>query len=93
MNFTDLEKERLKLKIIWEGGLEQFIKYGVGTKLYSKYKKEFDSLEIIKNGYKIKKYYKLLNNLESLINIYLSERETYRKYTDEELNSVNYIFD
>ena len=46
MNFTDLEKERLKLKIIWEGGLEQFIKYGVGTKLYSKYKKEFDDLEI-----------------------------------------------
>ena len=89
MNFTDLEKERLKLKIIWEGGLEQFIKYGVGTKLYSKYKKEFDDLEI----YKGKQYYKLLNNLENLINIYLSEREAYRKYTDKELNSVNYIFD
>ena len=93
MNFTDLEKERLKLKIIWEGGLEQFIKYGVGAKLYSKYKKEFDNLEIYKNGYKIKNYYKLLSNLENLINTYLSERETYRQYTDKELNSVNYIFD
>ena len=89
MDFTDLEKERLKLKISSEGGLEQFIKYGVGAKLYSKYKKEFDNLEI----YKGKHYYKLLNNLENLINIYLSERKTYRLYTDKELNSVNYIFD
>ena len=92
MEFTDLEKERPQLKISWEGGLEQFIKYGIGTKLYSKYKKEFDDLEIYKNGYKEKQFYKLLNNLKNLINIYLSERKTYRLYTDKELNSVNYIF-
>ena len=39
MEFTDLEKVRLQLKISSESGLEQFIKYGVGIKLYSKYKK------------------------------------------------------
>ena len=93
MDFTDLEKERMQLKINWEGGLEQYIKYGIGTKLYSKYIKEFDNLEIYKNCNKKKQFYKLLNNLENLINIYLSERETYRQYTDDELNSVNYIFD
>ena len=93
MDFTDLEKERMQLKISWEGGLEQYIKYGIGTQLYSKYIKEFDDLEIYKNGYMKKQFYKLLYNLENLINIYLSERDTYRQYTDDELNSVNYIFD
>ena len=93
MEFTDLEKVRLQLKISSEGGLEQFIKYGIGTKLYFKYKNEFDNLELYENGYKKKQFNKLLNNLENLINIYLSDRETNRQYTDEELNSVNYIFD
>ena len=93
MESTDLEKERLQLKISSEGGLEQFIKYGIGSKLYSKYKKEFDNLEIYENRYNKNKFYKSLNNLEKIINIYLSERETYRQYTDKELCSVNYIFD
>ena len=93
MNFTDLEKERIQLKINWEGGLEQYIIYSIGTKLYSKYIKEFDNLEIYINSNKKKQFYKLLNNLENLINIYLNDRETYRQYTDDELNSVNYIFD
>ena len=31
MDFTDLEKERLQLKINSEGGLEQYIKYGIGS--------------------------------------------------------------
>ena len=93
MDFTDLEKERLKLKITCEGGLEQYIKYGICTKLYSKYKKEFDYLELYRSCCRKNKFYKLLNNLENFINIYLSDRKIYRKYTDEELNSVNYIFD
>jgi len=93
MDFTDLEKERLKLKITCEGGLEQYIKYGICTKLYSKYKKEFDNLELHRNSCRKNKFFKLLNNLEILINIYLTERKAYRLYTDEELNSVNYIFD
>ena len=93
MDFTDLEKERIQLKITSEGGFEQFVKYGIGTKLYSKFKIEFDNLELCENGCRKSKFYKLLNNLEILINIYLSDRETYRQYTDKELNSVNYIFD
>jgi len=93
MEFTDLEKERLQLKINYEGGLEQFIKYGIGSKLYFRYKREFDNLEIYENRYNKNKFYKSLNNLENIINNYLSERETYRQYTEEELNSVNYIFD
>ena len=93
MEFTDLEKERLQFKISSEGGLEQYIKYGIGSKLYSKYKKEFDNLEVYENGYNKNKFYKLLNNLENLIIIYLSDRKTNRQYTDEKLNSVNYIFD
>ena len=39
MDFTDLEKERLQLKISSEGGLKQYIKYGIGSKLYFRYKK------------------------------------------------------
>ena len=93
MDFTDLEKERLQLKITWGGGLEQYIKYGICTKLYSKFKIEFNNLELCENAYNRKQFNKLLNNLKNLINIYLSDRETYRQYTDEELNSVNYIFD
>ena len=73
--------------------MEQFIKYGIGSKLYSKYKKEFDNLEVYENGYNQNKFHKLLNNLENIINNYLSERETYRQYTDKELCSVNHIFD
>ena len=67
MDFTDLEKERLQLKITWEGGLEQYIKYGIGTKLYSKFKIEFDNLELCENGYNRKQFNKLLNNLFYLI--------------------------
>ena len=64
MDFTDLEKERIQLKITSEGGFEQFVKYGIGTKLYFKFKIEFDNLELRENGYNRKQFNKLLNNLK-----------------------------
>ena len=94
MNYTDLEKERLRLKICWEGGLEHYIEYGVARTLYLKFQKEFDNLELHKCIKKQKKLYnQLLGDLETSIENYLNERETSQDYTDDELNSVDYILD
>ena len=38
------EKLRLRLKIMWEGGLSGYIDYGVARCLHQKFKEEFDEI-------------------------------------------------
>ena len=44
IQLNEYEKIRLRLKIMWEGGLEGYIDYGVATCLYNKFQKQFDAL-------------------------------------------------
>ena len=89
-DYTDVEKERLKLKIKWEGGLLGYCDYGIAKRLYLKFENEFDKAYIKKydkwNKTKIK-------HLEPQVMNYLNDRKYQKTYTDSELNDVNYIFD
>ena len=60
MSLTDIEKERIQQKIDWEGGLREYIEYGIATKLYVLFKDEFDNL-----NEKIIKLEDLLKNKDS----------------------------
>ena len=44
MQLNEYEKIRLRLKIMWEGGLSGYIDYGVASCLYNKFEKQFDDL-------------------------------------------------
>ena len=44
IQLNEYEKIRLRLKIMWEGGLEGYIEYGVASCLYNKFKNQFDQL-------------------------------------------------
>ena len=44
MQLNEYEKIRLRLKIMWEGGLEGYMEYGVASCLYNKFEKQFDDL-------------------------------------------------
>lgn len=87
-DYNDLEKERLQLKIDWEGGLYEYCNYGIARRLYLKFKIYFDEA-YLNNKWSCKK----IKRLEPLVMNYLDERLEQKEYTDEELNSVNYIFD
>jgi hypothetical protein len=88
MSLSDIEKERIKQKIEWEGGLGEYIEYGVSTKLYLFFKDDFDCLykKEGKRGYE-----KHLSILEKKIDNYLNQRTKYEVYSNDELNSVNYV--
>ena len=45
-DYNDLEKERLKQKWIWCGGLVGLMKWGLPKRLYYKYKQEFDVINL-----------------------------------------------
>ena len=55
IQLNEYEKIRLRLKIMWEGGLEGYIDYGVASCLHNKIQKQFDDL------YKKRSTKKLLN--------------------------------
>ena len=40
---TDEDKKRIARKMVWEGGLEEYMDYGVDDLLYNEFKEEFDS--------------------------------------------------
>ena len=44
IQLNEYEKIRLRLKIMWEGGLEGYMEYGVASCLYNKFEKQFDDL-------------------------------------------------
>ena len=44
IQLNEYEKIRLRLKIMWEGGLEWYMEYGVASCLYNKFEKQFDDL-------------------------------------------------
>jgi hypothetical protein len=92
---TDLEKERILLKMKWEGGIIGLMNYGLPNKLYQLYKDDFDEVYkfIDKSKYNKKQKNKIYI-LDYHINKFLNLRTVYGvEYTDEELNSVDYIFD
>jgi hypothetical protein len=101
MELKDVEKERLLLKIDHEGGLEEYMDYGLSTALYNIYKKEFDEIytldEKISLKVRVRKCKKerqeLINKVEYNILNYLNQRTEERKYTDDELDDVVYILD
>ena len=50
------EKLRLRLKIMWEGGLSGYIDYGVARCLHQKFKEEFDEIfKLDKEIYELEK--------------------------------------
>ena len=61
------EKIRLRMKIMWEGGLRSYIDYGVAHVLYKQFQNDFDMID---DPYK-KRNNKLVSNLEKKIEIYL----------------------
>jgi hypothetical protein len=99
MDYTDVEKERILLKMKWEGGLIGYMGYGLPSKLYDLFKTDLDEVyEIIEPTGKKKKTTKKerieMNNKIQLTNEkilgFLKERNLYDvKYTDDELNAVN----
>ena len=44
IQLNEYEKIRLRLKIMWEGGISGYIDYGVASCLYNKFEKQFDDL-------------------------------------------------
>ena len=95
-DYNDLEKERLRQKWVWCGGLVGLIKWGLPKRLYYKYKPEFDVINLfIDETLFIDPHHILINNLSNKIEKYLNTRTHNNKnisYSEEELNSVNYIF-
>ncbi len=51
-NLNEYEKIRLTLKIMWEGGLSNYIDYGVASCLYNSFKKEFDEIFLLEEKQK-----------------------------------------
>ena len=93
MELTDLEKARLKLKIEWEGGLENFLHWGIPTRLKDIYKTEVDAvIQIIDKKVWTKKQKAVLYDLSNKIDLLLKDVDA-EKYTDDELNSVDYVLD
>ena len=85
------------MKMEWEGGLEQFIDYGIPCRLYLLFQKEFDEIyeQIERKEKRNSKKNKmildmLIGNLKRKITDYLEVNE---EFTDNELNDVDYIFD
>lgn len=92
--YTDLEKERLKQKWIWCGGLVGLIKWGLPKRLYYRYKYEFDIIYLFIDETPFVDIHKILiKQLSDKIEKYLNIRKNNpNSYSEEELNSVNYIF-
>jgi hypothetical protein len=101
MELKDVEKERLLLKIDHEGGLEEYMDYGLSNALYMVFKNEFDAIYLLDEKISLKvrvrktkkERQELINNLEFVILNYLNQRREQRKYTDDELDDVEYILD
>jgi hypothetical protein len=92
-DYTDVEKTRILLKLNWEGGLLGYMSYGIAPRLYLKFKDEFDYFyskeDLIRSNHK--KLTKQFKEFKEIINNYLTVPNV--KYTDDELNAVNYVFD
>jgi len=89
-NFNDYEKERLRLKIEWEGGLRSYIDYGISKYLYDEFKNEFDEI------FEIKRYTKRKNRLVNLLERKIGDFLTIENkdgLKDVDLNDYNYILD
>ena len=96
MELNEYEKIRLRLKIMWEGGLRGYIGYGVASCLYMKFKEYFD--KISDDPYK-RSYNKIVKLLEKKIENYLGGNiksmnmwsiDT-KQYSDININDYNYI--
>lgn len=88
LDYNDVEKERLEIFIDYAGGLDYYIKYyGVATRLYKKFKSEFDAISMYP------KRKTLVYALEAKVDTYLSNRTVDRKYTSQEIDQAGYIFE
>jgi hypothetical protein len=88
---SNLEKARIKLKMEWEGGLKGYMSYGVSKELYDNFKDEFDKVYAFYERDKYTKEQKTsLKTLESKLEEFFKDIDP-KIYSDDELNSVNYI--
>ena len=99
------EKIRLRLKIMWEGGLMEYIDYGVASCLYNRFKEDFDEIykydklkQTKKNMKELKlKIEKLTLKIETLLdgNIKTMNMSSIKQeqYNNIDLNEYNYILD
>ncbi len=90
--YNDVEKTKILYKMRWEGGLLSFMSYGIPNRLYHKYYDQFvyfyKNEDLIRDSNKsITKEFK---EFEKTILNYLTVPNV--KYTDDELNAVNYVF-
>jgi hypothetical protein len=45
-NISDCEKERILLKMAYEGGFKSYLNYGISTELYKIFESDFETLFI-----------------------------------------------
>ena len=88
--YNEIEWRRIEMKMSWEGGLIGFMNYGLPKRLYNGYKDEFEEIyKFIDKEKYTKKQHGLINKLEAEIENNFTDKE----FTDDEMNSVDYIFD
>tara|TARA_R110000772_G_scaffold12924_2_gene38693 strand:+ start:346 stop:765 length:420 start_codon:yes stop_codon:yes gene_type:complete len=134
VDYTQLEKARLKAKYDWEGGFQGMLDYGFPNKIYklfpelvkisnnleSIHNKIYDYFEnkeyavdddedgyefdnSIENGFfseevhkefpNLRVYEEEMSTIEHAIDCYLEPDDDKRVFTDEELDTVDHIFD
>ena len=102
---NEYEKIRLRLKIMWEGGLMGYIDYGVASCLYNRFKEDFDKIYYYDNLKQTKtnakqlklKIEELTLKIETLLdgNIKTMNMSSIKQeqYNNIDLNEYNYILD
>lgn len=91
---NDFEKERLRLKINWEGGLfPHYIDYGVSKALYNIFENDFDTLyKYLEKKRLSKNDRKKILEIENRIMTYLEPVDE-ESLKDIDLNPYNYILE
>ncbi len=99
-NLNEYEKIRLRLKIMWEGGLSGYIDYGIASCLRSKFKEEFDEILLLQEKSKIKsnkKIKELTKKIETFLDGNIKSMNmnsiNMKNYKEVNLNDYNYILE
>ena len=94
-HLNEFEKIRLRLKIMWEGGLIGYMEYGVAKCLYIQFKEDFDDLYKYENPPK-RKVHKLTRKIETFLdgNITSMNMQSIdmKKYNESGIDFNDYIY-
>ena len=103
-DLKDIEKERILMKMKQVGGLSRYINSGLSNALFDIFKNELEPIYQLlddifhephsgRNERLCNEKDKLVKKLEPIILNYLNTRIEQRKYTEDELNAVEYVID